>query len=127
MVVAGCLIVLIPAVGLLMVDSAFQFLIAASAIAFGMSIAMMLAPGLMQSCAPDRFRSRTIALFPLFAGLMRIAQPALVGGLSTYFGETGDVLLTILAVLMITSFGASIVILMLLSERYSRLAQQNAD
>ncbi|MCO5792553.1 MAG: MFS transporter [Blastomonas sp.] len=127
MVVAGCLIVLIPAAGLLIVDSAFQFLIAASAIAFGMSIAMMLAPGLMQSCAPDRFRSRTIALFPLFAGLMRIVQPALVGGLSTYLGETGDVLLTILAVLMIVSFGASVVILTLLSGRYSRLAQQNAD
>lgn len=127
MVIVGCMIALVPAFGFLVVTSAAQFLIAASAIAFGMSVAMMLAPGLMQSCAPDRFRSRTIALFPLFAGLMRIAQPALVGWLSTYFGETGDVLLTILAVLMIVSFGASVVILTLLSGRYSRLAQQNAD
>ncbi len=127
MVIVGCMIVLVPAFGLLLVDSAVQFLIAAATIAFGMSIAMMLAPGLMQSCAPDRFRSRTIALFPLLASFMRIAQPALVGWLSTRLGETGGVLLTIIAVLMIVSFGASIAILVLLSARYARLARQNAD
>lgn len=127
MVIIGCGLVMVPAVALLFVGDAMQFLIAASTIAFGMSIAMMLAPGLMQSCAPDRFRSRTIALFPLFAGFMRITQPALVGWLSSAMGETGEVLLSILAVLMIVSFGASILILLLLTPRFTKLARANAD
>jgi MFS family permease len=127
MVVIGCSLVMVHAIALLFVNDATQFLIAASAIAFGMSIAMMLAPGLMQSCSPNRFRSRTIALFPLFAGVMRITQPALVGWLSSTMGETGEMLLSILAVLMIVSFGLSILILVLLTNRFTKLARANAD
>jgi hypothetical protein len=42
-------------------------------------------------------------------------------------GETGEVLLSILAVLMIVSFGSSILILVLLTNRFTKLARANAD
>ncbi|MEO0688665.1 MAG: MFS transporter [Pseudomonadota bacterium] len=124
-VIIGCVVMLLPTIGLFFVETADGFLLMIAVAAFGMSGTMMLVPGLLQACAPDQFRSRTIALFPTMSGLMRIGMPALVGTLSTQFGEGGEALLQIITWLVLGSLCISIAALTFLLKRFVRLAQMN--
>ena len=127
LMLVGCTIAVVPAASLLAVTDASVFLLAAGCIGFAVSVSMMLAPELLQSCAPNRFRSRTIALFPMVMGVMRILQPAFVGGLSSHLGESGTSLMVIIAGLLVATFAMSILGLLLLFRPFIRLAQANLD
>lgn len=125
LVIVGCSIVLIPACILLWINTADQLLALIAFMSFGMTISMMLVPGLLQSCAPDMFRSRTIALFPILSAFMRMVLPILIGVFSTRFGEDGETLLTIVSIVLIVCFAVSLTSLLLLAPRFKAFAERN--
>jgi MFS family permease len=125
LVIIGCSIVFIPACALLWIKTEDQLLALIACMSFGMTISMMLVPGLLQSCAPDAFRSRTIALFPILSAAMRMALPVLIGVFSTRYGEDGDTLLTIVSIMLLTCFALSIILLVVLAPRFEAFADRN--
>ncbi|MCO5792502.1 MAG: hypothetical protein HEQ21_06755 [Blastomonas sp.] len=64
---------------------------------------------------------------PAFRGFCTNYSARPVGMAVEHHGETGEVLLSILAVLMIFSFGSSILILVLLTGLFTRVARKNTD
>ena len=125
LVIIGCILVLLPACALFFASSGDTFLLLVGLLSFGMGVSMMLVPGLLQSCAPDRFRSRTIALFPIMSAAMRIALPALIGALSTQYGEDGRTLLTIVTWVLVACFAFSIAALSLIAPSFAEFARRN--
>jgi hypothetical protein len=121
----GCAIAVPFAAALPFAANERQFVALMIALSICFAVCLALVPLVLQNCAPDRFRSRTIALFPVVALAFRILFPGLAGHLSAQAGESGSALTTVVAAI----FGASLVvsvILQLVREHYGRLADRVA-
>lgn len=104
--------------------TALAFVAAQSLLVVCMTLSMSVAPALLQDCAPDRYRSRVIALFPLVAVVVRIVIPWGIGGLSDAFSDLDKSLLYINVGSMLIALPASIWLLRSLEPRYLALAER---
>ena len=104
--------------------TALAFVAAQSLLDVCITISMSVAPTLLQDCAPDRYRSRVIALFPLVAVVVRIVIPWGIGGFSDAFGDVVKALLYITVGAMLAALAASVWLLRILEPRYLALAER---
>jgi MFS family permease len=104
-----------------------MFVLAFALMNLGVTISLSMAPALLQNCAPDAYRSRTIAMFPTVALALRILFPALVPWLSEEMGGEPQTLLNINALLFLFCLVASIITLWMIEQRYAKLAKEVAE
>jgi MFS family permease len=122
----GCAIAVPFAAALPFAANERQFVALMIALSICFAVCLALVPLVLQNCAPDRFRSRTIALFPVVALAFRILFPGLAGHLSARAGESGSALTAIVAAIFGASLVVSIILLQLVREHYGRLADRVA-
>ena len=127
MVIIGCLVALLPAIGAAFATTGDQFIFALALMNLGVTISLSLAPTLLQSCAPDAFRSRTIAVFPIIALVVRVIFPAMIPWLSTRLGGEPQVLRLVNVITFVSCLLLSIIILKLIEPRYVALARDVSE
>jgi MFS family permease len=121
MTLLGCVAGFIPVLALPFAATPYQFMLAYGLFTVAMTLCMSIAPAMLQACAPNRFRSRTIALFPIVVLWARIVMPWLVGSLSDKAGDAPRALLYINVGLLIVSLPVSVFMLKRLKPRYVAL------
>lgn len=124
MVMAGCVLALPSAILAGLSTTADTFILAVAGINLGVIVSMSLAPALLQNCAPDAYRSRTIALFPVLALGVRVVLPAFVPWLSDELGGAPQTLLNVNVAMVISCLIASLIILWFSQHRYAALARE---
>jgi MFS family permease len=127
MVMVGCAIAIVPTFCVPYAPTPTMFVLAFALMNLGVTISLSMAPALLQNCAPDAYRSRTIAMFPTVALALRILFPALVPWLSEEMGGEPQTLLNINALLFLFCLVASIITLWMIEQRYAKLAKEVAE
>jgi len=85
-----------------------------------MSFLFTAAPLVLQTSSPERFRSRTIAFFPLLAlGIRALALP-IIGYFSDSRGGDGRALVSAVTVLLVVCLPLAAVIFLRMEDRYRR-------
>jgi MFS family permease len=120
--ILGCTLGFVPVLAMPFAASMTLYLICLSLFTAAMTICMSVAPSLLQGCAPARFRSRTIALFPIVVLGTRIIFPAIVGYLSDQYPNSPRALLNINVGMMLVCIPISIAIFVKILPRYTDLA-----
>lgn len=123
----GCLLALPVALAMPFVQTSNQFLGLMMVIGACIGIALALIPLVLQNCAPNRFRSRIIALYPVVTLGLTILLPATIGFLSDRAGGTGTALLSINAAMLLGCLSISLALLKWIEPRYSDLARRVAE
>lgn len=127
MVMVGCAIAMVPTAFIPFAPNSTIFVTAFALMNLGVTVSLSMAPALLQNCAPDAYRSRTIAMFPIIALALRVVFPALVPWLSDRLGGAPQTLLNINAWMCLLCLIASTAILWLIENRYYRLATEFSD
>jgi len=120
----GCIMALPLVAAMPFARTAGQFTTLMIGLSIAFALCLALVPLVLQNCAPDRFRSRTISLYPVVALTLRILFPAAAGILSDAAGETGAALVVIIATIFGASLLISIILLILVEGRYRELADR---
>jgi len=122
MITVGCAMAIVPAALLPFAGNVAVFLALLMAMSVAFSVSLAMVPLFMQSCAPNRFLSRTIALFPVIAIGHRVIFPAAVGALSDRWSATPDALVWINVGLLLLCLPTTMLILWRIEPRYRQLA-----
>jgi hypothetical protein len=112
----------IPIVALMpFAPNAWLYVTAQAILVACMTLPASVAPTLLQDCAPDRYRSRVIALFSVAAVAIRLAFPWAIGSLSDVFRQEHNALLLINVGAMLVALPISAMLLLFLANRYTAL------
>lgn len=110
------------AIGMYFSDSAVTYLLSLSVMSTFTAISMMQVPIYLQTCAPDRYLSRTIAIFPIVSILPRSALPIAVGALSDTNSQ--QTLSQITAGLALICIPIAVCLFLLVLKPYGRLVDR---
>ncbi len=117
---AGACAAALAALALPIATDAGTFIGALAVMAFAMSFLFTAAPLVLQTSSPERFRSRTIAFFPLLAlGIRALALP-IIGYFSDSRGGDGHALVSAVTALLIVCLPLAAVIFLRMEDRYRR-------
>lgn len=113
----------LAAAALSLAESAASFVATLSAMSFAMSFVFTSAPLVLQDSAPDRFRSRMIAFFPLLALGIRALSLPIVGYASDLQGGEPRALVQAITVLLVTCLPLAALIFWRIEPRYAQFLQ----
>lgn len=117
---AGACAAALAALVLPFAENARTFIAALAVMAFAMSFLFTAAPLVLQTSSPERFRSRTIAFFPLLAlGIRALALP-LIGYFSDSRGGDARALVEAVTVLLAVCLPLAALIFLRMESRYHR-------
>jgi predicted MFS family arabinose efflux permease len=111
------------ALALPLANSAAAFVATLGAMSFAMSFVFTPAPLVLQDSAPDRFRSRMIAFFPLLALGIRALSLPIIGYASDVRGGDAHALIQSITILMASCLPLAALIFWRIEPRYARFLQ----
>src|SRR5690606_14501579 len=103
-----------------------SFVATLGAMSFAMSFVFTSAPLVLQDSSPDRFRSRTIAFFPLLALGIRALSLPIIGYASDVQGGEPRALIQAVTILLVTCLPVAALIFWRIEPRYARFLKDQS-